>query len=103
MKALKALVIGMGVLILVGLAVVVAAIVSKFGGGDTPAEVAGPRHLDLPEGCRIAAMTATEDRLALRVTGPVAADCARILLIDPDTGKVTATLRPGAPPATKGQ
>jgi hypothetical protein len=97
MKALKGVVIGMGVLILLGLGVVVAAIISRVNDGGEPrarAEVT----LDLPSACGVGGMTAVDGRLAVRVAGPAGADCPAMVLIDPDTGQVRTTIRVGAGP-----
>lgn len=127
MKALKALVIGMGLLILLGLAVVIATLASRVKddsgtaakpeSAETPAETPVARALNLPAGCRIAAMApAGEDRLALRIAAKADAapgadsdaegdadggTCARVLLIDPESGRVATTLHPHALPAAR--
>ena len=87
MKALKGVVIGMGILILLGLGVVVAAIVGEVNGSRESPEKRTV-SLDLPAGCRIAGMRAVDDRLALRVTGPDGAACPALLVFDPASGKV---------------
>jgi hypothetical protein len=94
MKALKGVVIGMGVLILLGLGVVVAAIISRVNeGGETTAR--SSVNLDLRPACRVADVTAVDSRLAVRVTGPDRAACPAVLLIDPNTGEVRTTIRVG--------
>lgn len=94
MKALKSVVIGMGILILLGLGVVVAAIISRVNDdGETVAR--SNVRLDLPAACRVGGMTAVDTRLAVRVTGPAGADCPAMVLIDPETGEVRTTIRVG--------
>lgn len=97
MKALKSLVIGMGILILLGLGVVVAALIS--GVNDTSDSTERRTvTLDVPAACRVARMTAVDGRLALRLTGPEGAACPALVLLDADTGAVHTTIRtaPGA-------
>jgi hypothetical protein len=87
MKALKGLVIGMGILILLGLGVVVAALVGEVNdAADAPAK--RTVSLDLPPDCRVAGMRAVDDHLALRVTGPDGAACPALLVFDPASGAV---------------
>jgi len=94
MKALKSVVIGMGILILLGLGVVVAAIISRVNdGGETVARASV--RLDLPAACQVGRMTAVDNRLAVRVSGPEDADCPAVVLIDPETGAVRTTIRLG--------
>lgn len=95
MKALYALVIIMGVLIIAGFGVVVAEMVKRANAPSTPT-VAAPAEttLDLPSGASIAGMTAVADRLALRVTIPGAAD--RLYFVDPRDGHTSAIVRAGA-------
>ena len=117
MRALKVLVIGMGVLILGGLAVVIATIVARMDDETGPATDGGSRApsvgpaadgpaadafvtpLPLPEGCRVADLAGAGGVLALRLAGPVPV-CDRVLLVDPASGRLTGTLRApmGTPP-----
>lgn len=88
MRALKALVIVMGVLIVAGTAVVIVTVakrVSQGGGRAAPGSVAA--SLTLPAGCKVAEMTTIGDRLALRLEGE--GDCGQILLVDPATASIT--------------
>ena len=97
MRALKALVIIMGVLIVIATAVVIYAIVRKVGGAPHPAAapVAAPvaANVTLPDGCSVAEMVAAGDRLALRLAGE--GDCRQILLVDPTSGAVTGHIALG--------
>ncbi len=95
MKALKGLVIGMGILILLGLGVVVAALV---GAVDDARETPAKRtvSLDLPPGCALAGMRTVDDHLALRVTGPDGAACPALLLFDPAAGEVRTVVHTAA-------
>jgi hypothetical protein len=106
MRALKALVIVMGIIIVVGVGIIIVTIVNRLQNGTpTAAAVAsgdaqlGDVVLPLPPGCRVAEMTSANDRLWLRLeplTGNAAdAACADILILDPSTGSVVGRLSPG--------
>jgi hypothetical protein len=82
MRALLALVIVMGVLIVVGVGVVAATIMHRMAGA-TPHAVAGG-VLDEPAGTHIAGVSAYGDRLAVTLQGGGA---DRIVLFDPVSGK----------------
>lgn len=87
MRALKALTIGMGVLILAGTALLVAVI---FHRASAPHE-AKPIALLLqePAGTRIAGIAATQDRLAVSLTG---GGVDRVVLVNPATGAVAGRI-----------
>jgi hypothetical protein len=91
-RALKALVIGMGVLIVAGTVVLVAVVVQRaggFGGGSARLEVL----LDQPEGSRIAGLAAAEGgTLGVWVARP---DGDRVLLVDTRRGRVAGEIRLG--------
>ena len=93
MRALKALVIIMGVLIVIATAVVIYAIVRKVGGAPHPAAAPVAASVTLPDGCSVAEMVAAGDRLALRLAGE--GDCRQILLVDPASGAVTGHIALG--------
>lgn len=103
MQALKALVIFMGVVIVIGVAVVGVTIynrMNKLGGtAPEPAPAAssasappidlgaysfGEKRVPLPEGCRVIEMVPAGDRLLLRLGS--LPRCNRILVIDLATG-----------------
>ncbi|MCP4327797.1 MAG: hypothetical protein GY791_05095 [Alphaproteobacteria bacterium] len=108
MNALKAIVIIMGVLILIGSVVVVVTIFNRLtsggdGEGETPtaAEAVAPRafgtrDLDLPAGTRIIDLDEGGGRLYLQALLPGGEK--RILVVDPDSGETLGTLRIPAPP-----
>lgn len=77
MRALKVLVVVMGVLIVVGTVTLVALIVQRAGG--IGAERSGQLALRQPPGSRIAGIAAAEGRVAVWVERP---DGGRILLLD---------------------
>ncbi len=92
----------MGVLIILGVAVLVTVIYRRATALAVPGSfhslASGPPALiglGLPAGARIAAVAAAGDRLAVTVT---LADGDRLYLIDPRTGAVAAVVATGARP-----
>ena len=95
MRFLKALVIGMGVLIVVATTVLIVLIVHRLTGPrPLPPVAAAPAILDEPSGTRIATIVAVGDRLAVQLQG---GGPDRILLVDPQTGSVVSRLALRAP------
>jgi hypothetical protein len=95
MRALKALVIIMGALIVAGTGVVIYTVAKRVS--QTGRLAAGPvaASLTLPAGCSVAEMTAIGDRLALRLAGD--GDCRQIILVDPATAAITGHIALGQP------
>lgn len=101
MQALKVLVILMGILIVIGTAVVVVTIATRFGGGAEertarPGAAAAPTafgeaNLPMPEGCRLVSLTAAGERLLLRLGS--GGDCEQILVLDMGTGSLLGRFR----------
>jgi len=93
MRALKILVVVMGVMLIVGFAALVAIIAGRASrGGPSPATArvfAGP-SIDIPRGARIEAMTAAPDRLILALTLPEGG--RQLLVIDLATGARLGTI-----------
>jgi hypothetical protein len=91
-RALKILVVAMGVLIVAGTVALVAIIVQRVGaaagGGESP-----PLALRQPEGTRIAGIAAAEGRIAVWIVRPDGE--TRVLLVDPRTNRVMGEIRPG--------
>ena len=87
MQALKIIVVGLGLLILIGVTVVVVTISKRLSGmGGAFANAA----LQLPKGCRVLDMAAAGGRLALRLGD--GSDCQAILFVDPASGQQTGRL-----------
>jgi hypothetical protein len=88
MRALKAATIVMGVLILVGTAVLIATIFKRATapakGGFVPAAATLATMLHEPPGTRITGIAAVGDALALTLEG---GGPGRVVLIDPRTGE----------------
>ncbi len=76
MRALQALVIGMGVLIVAGTVTLVVLLIKRAGG---QAGSAPNTSMDLPAGNRIMGIAGVEGRLAVWLDGP---EGGRILLLD---------------------
>ena len=97
MRALKILVVVMGVLIVIGFAALIAGIAGKMSRDRPGASVERPfaaTAIDIPPGARIEAMTASPTRLILDLALP---DGGRqLLVVDLATGARlgTITLRP---------
>ena len=85
MRGLKAVVIGLGVLLAICFVIVVGTIVYRLF---NPAVTAGfgIAQLPVPPGCAIEQMTAEGDRLILRIGGSDA--CRRVLVTDLRTGRL---------------
>jgi hypothetical protein len=108
MRALKLLVVVMGLLLVAGTAALIIAVIDRAShraAAPTPAPVAGRGFdravIDLPAGARVLGSEAVGDRLAVRIG---LADGGEVLiLIDPRTGARLGTieLRPAAPGETK--
>lgn len=117
MRLLKAFVIGMAVLTVVGVGVLIWGLVHQWNkAGERPSvasatPIAAPRSepsaastpaepfaasIAAPSGMRLDQMAATADRVLLRFAGPAG---ERILVVDPKSGQVTGTLSviPSAP------
>jgi hypothetical protein len=100
MRGLKALVIGLGVLILAGMAVVVVTIANRIadktapevltGPGRAPAAPFGRSEVAIPKGARVVETTATAGRLVLRLE--LADGATRLLVLDPETGRESGAI-----------
>ena len=90
MRFMKALVIGMGVLIVVATTVLIVLIVHRLAGPPVMAPAtAGPVLLDEPAGTRIVTIAPAGDRLAVQLQG---GGPDRVLLVDPKSGAVTGRI-----------
>ncbi len=82
MRGLMAAVIGMGVLIVAGVAVLVVTVVHRLGSQP----VLAAQSLDEPVGTHLQQIAPAGDRLAILLTG---GGPDRVVLLDPRTGAVT--------------
>lgn len=97
MRALTALTIFMGVLIVIGTGALIAVIAHRLTSPSAQLAASAPARplavrLDEPAGTRIAAMAALGDRLALELQGGGA---DRVVLVDPRSGAVTGRITLG--------
>ena len=121
MQALKGLVVGLTILIIVAMTVIAYGLYRKadepdfkffsFGGEKAPQEagqpaiVPGPAAqpgglpkafgevmLSLPEGCVIASVTGDVARMFLKI-GPVGGTCERVIVVDASNGALLGTLK----------
>lgn len=81
-QGLKAVVIGLGVLLAICAAIVLGTIVYRLFNAETPPAATGfgISQLPVPAGCSIDQMTAEGDRLILQIGGSDA--CRRVLITD---------------------
>ena len=94
MRALKALVVVMGIMLIGGFAVLVAVIIGRVSRGGTPPRFFAATTIDIPRGARIETKTAGTDRVILYLALPE--DRRQLVIIDLATGAplVTVELRP---------
>jgi len=89
MRALKAAVIVMGVLILAGVATIVVTIVNRMSGPGVAEGAPAQAVLDEPAGTRIAGTSLVADRIALQLQG---GGPDRVLVLDTRSGHVVARI-----------
>lgn len=89
MRALKILVVVMGVMIVAGTVILGVLIVRRSGGGggEPAATTALLRQLDEPSGTTVAAIALSPDRLAIQLRG---GGPDRVVLVDPRNGATVA-------------
>ncbi|MGB0630802.1 MAG: hypothetical protein ACPGRZ_08905 [Alphaproteobacteria bacterium] len=94
MRALKALVIGMAVLIFAGVVVLIIGIVDKAGklDGETPAAAVAfdAQEIPLPAGATVQETRLDGDRIVVRLA--LADGTARLILISASSGKQTGVI-----------
>ncbi|HKK30695.1 MAG TPA: DUF6476 family protein [Alphaproteobacteria bacterium] len=89
MRAIKALVIGMGVLILVGFIFIVVVLLNRMEKMDEP-EPAFRSTVSLPAGTRIVEMQVAGETIILRLKGPEDSDS--LVVLDAQTGIETGQI-----------
>jgi hypothetical protein len=94
MRALKAAVIIMGVMIVAGTVTLAVLLANRMAGRSAPAVEAS---LGQPSGTRIVGIAGAGERVAVHVSGGGLPD--RILLLDAARGRVVGTLLPEGQPA----
>lgn len=93
MRALKFLVVAMGVLIVAGTVTLVVLLVQRAGGNRGGVSLPA-MSLNLPAGSRILGLAGAGDHFAVHVQRP---DGERILLLEPRSGRVVGEVLPQAP------
>jgi Family of unknown function (DUF6476) len=99
MRGLKILVVVMGIILIVGFAVLVAAIagrMSRSGSPPTIARTLAGSAIDIPRGARIEAMTVGTDRLVVALTLPEGG--RQLVIVDLVTGARLGTIELRASP-----
>jgi hypothetical protein len=94
MRALKVLVVVMGIMLVGGFAALVAVIVGRLSHKSAPPSFA--TAIEIPPGGRIEAMTATADRLVLGIISPEGE--RQLLIVDMTTGARLGTIALRAAP-----
>ena len=104
MKALKALVIGLGLLIVAGIALLIYGVSSKIGPhaagtaspslSSPPLSAFGSVAVPLPDGAKIEQILTTGDRLVVRVSSPAGTE---LVILDPARGESTGRFTLAAP------
>lgn len=92
MQALKIMVIVMGVLLVVGFAVVIVTLANRMT-GDKDAAGFGEIALPVPEGCVIAEATSDGERLILRLDGLPERGCREVVIVDLESGAVLGRIQ----------
>jgi outer membrane protein assembly factor BamB len=87
MRILKAVIIGMAVLIVLGMGLLVYGLTLRSVNGN----VADDTTLPFEDGCDIADMAIEDGRLYIR-SGP-SGDCSRVYVLDAETGTLIGTVR----------
>lgn len=99
MRALKALVIGMGVLIVIAVVVLIVGVMNRSdkstaaenaGPGAVPPTSFSPQSILLPPGAEISETRIGDGRVVLRLALP--GGNGRLIVLDADTGQITGTV-----------
>ena len=98
MRALKILVVVMGVLLVLGTAALVVAVTNRINHPPAPPKPTAPTELDLPAGARIVATEMSADRLLVRVA--LAEGGEELLVFSLANGARLATITLRAKPAS---
>jgi hypothetical protein len=99
MRALKILVVVMGVLLVLGTAALVFAVANRVNHPPASAKPVAPAEIELPPGARIVATEMSGERLLVRVALPEGGEELMIFSLANGTRLATITLRakPAAP------
>ena len=97
LKALKTLVIVMGVLIVAGFAFVAITVIGRLSGGG-PVESLGDLAIPVEANCTLADAWSAQKLLYLRIAGDTR--CTAIVMVDPKTRKEVGRVTLGGPKAS---
>jgi hypothetical protein len=97
MQALKTLVIFMGVLIVLGVALLVYGLSTRLSDG-SDAGGFGEVALPLPAGCVLAEARAAGERLIVRSDGPAERGCQQVFVVDLASGRLLGRVGAAAAP-----
>lgn len=89
---LKAVVIGLGILIVIGFVLLVVGLATKFNGHATPASAQAGTRYALPTGAKIVDMQTQPGRLILRVRTATAEE---VDIIDTQDGRLISQMKAG--------
>lgn len=95
MKALKVLVILMGVAIVGGFAVIAFTLAGRMSGERVAADEPWRAALALPDGCRLGEAQLSENRILIRLEGAESLGCGGFLLVDARSGELLGRIEPG--------
>ena len=90
MRSLKALVIGMGILIVVGVVFLIYAIIQKSSENDALGRSALQSEVTLPAGAEVVETRIGDGKIVLRLR--LADGSGRLVVIDPATGKMSGRI-----------
>ncbi len=96
LRALKLLVVIMGVAIIASVVVIVATIANRVSAPSLSKNALEDLSIAVPDGCVIAQADSTEDRLTIRLDGLAERGCQQIILVDLGSGEIVGriTARP---------
>lgn len=98
MRVLKALVIGMGLLIVGGTVLMIVKVMEMADSPAAPETGFDTLGLGMAESCQVAATTAAEGGVVVHYSGPAQDGCDVLHVIDPVSGKLVGTIAPHAKP-----
>ena len=96
MRALKALVVAMGIMLVGGFAVLVAAVVGRISHESSPRRFFSTTAIEIPREARVEAMATGSDRLVIELLLPE--DRRQVIVIDLTTGVRLGTIELHAAP-----
>ena len=96
MKALKVLVILMGLAIVAGFAVIAFSLAGRMSSERLAEAEPWRASLALPDGCRLGEAQLDQNRVLIRLEGAESLGCGGLLLLDARSGELLGRIEPGA-------